>query len=82
MNDGLGGPIDPYKLTGIRIFGFRGCSTDVDLREAFDDFVKMAGQPGVYDAIDWSDLVGFSYTYPSYLVDDRISGSPCRPTLA
>ncbi|KAL9124459.1 MAG: hypothetical protein Q9217_006211 [Psora testacea] len=66
-------PIQPYpdlkssngedltieNLRGVHLFGWKGCSGDEGkwIKEAYNDFYKLAQQPELYNNIDWSDQV-------------------------
>ncbi|KAL8720304.1 MAG: hypothetical protein Q9225_002816 [Loekoesia sp. 1 TL-2023] len=66
-------PIQPYpdlkgpngedltieNLRGVHLFGWKGCSGDEGkwIKEAYNDFYKLAQQPELYNNIDWNDQV-------------------------
>lgn len=66
-------PIQPYpdlrgsngeyltieNLRGVHLFGWKGCSGEESkwIKEAYNDFYKLAKQPELYNNIDWNDRV-------------------------
>jgi len=50
------------NLRGVHLFGWKGCSGDEGkwIKEAYNDFYKLAQQPELYNNIDWNDQVNKS----------------------
>lgn len=56
MSNSDGSNITAQNLRGVRLFGWKGCSTpDVKtISDAFDDFEKIATIEALYKNIDWT----------------------------
>lgn len=65
LTDPDGNPLSIENLRGVHLFGWKGCTDPhkTMISQTYDDFYKLAQQPELYNNIDWSEQVGFSFPH-------------------
>ena len=55
LQDSEGSNLTAPNLRGVRLFGWKGCLPPAvkSIREAYDDFQKLAKQKALWEDIDW-----------------------------